>query len=115
MFLFSSAQIRTPVAWCGLAAVALTAVTSAVTARRLRSGALVRYEQAVADAQEYYAQRESALLGRLADQRATTVWLAEELLPAAGGAGGSLGPPHPRRRGGPRSAHPLAPRSPQLA
>ncbi|MCX4986487.1 sensor histidine kinase [Streptomyces sp. NBC_00572] len=42
-----------------------------------------RYERATADAQEYYAQREAALLGRLADQRATTVWLAEELLPAA--------------------------------
>ncbi|WP_338498184.1 ATP-binding protein [Streptomyces sp. SJL17-4] len=82
-FLFSSAQIRTPVAWCGLAAVALTAVTSAVTARRLRSGGVLRYERAIADAQEYYAQREAALLGRLADQRATTVWLAEELLPAA--------------------------------
>lgn len=35
------------------------------------------------EAQEYYAQREAALIGRLADQRATTVWLAEELLPAA--------------------------------
>ncbi|MBW5482235.1 sensor histidine kinase [Streptomyces bambusae] len=33
--------------------------------------------------QQYYAQREAALFGRLADQRATTVWLAEELLPAA--------------------------------
>ncbi|WP_406055593.1 sensor histidine kinase [Streptomyces sp. NBC_01077] len=68
---------------CGLAAVVLTAVTSAVTARRLRSGDVKRYERATADAQEYYAQREAALLGRLADQRATTVWLAEELLPAA--------------------------------
>lgn len=82
-FLFSPAQIRTPVALCGLAAVVLTAVTSAVTARRLRSGDVKRYERATADAQEYYAQREAALLGRLADQRATTVWLAEELLPAA--------------------------------
>ncbi|QES04609.1 ATP-binding protein [Streptomyces venezuelae] len=81
--LFSPAQIRTPLAWYALVAVVVTAFTSAVVARRLRSADASRYARASAEAQEYYAQREAALLGRLADQRATTVWLAEELLPAA--------------------------------
>ncbi|WP_435971569.1 sensor histidine kinase [Streptomyces sp. Qhu_M48] len=81
--LFLPAQIRTPLAWCGLAAVALTAVTSAAAVRRLRAADAARFARASAEAQEYYAQREAALLGRLADQRAATVWLAEELLPAA--------------------------------
>ncbi|MET9606698.1 sensor histidine kinase [Streptomyces sp. NPDC006512] len=81
--LLSPAQIWTTVAWCGLAAVVLTAVTSAETARRLQSAQAARHAQANAEAYEYHARREAALLGRLADQRATTVWLAEELLPAA--------------------------------
>ncbi|WP_309144192.1 ATP-binding protein [Streptomyces sp. BR123] len=77
------AQIRTPVAWCGLVAVILTAITSADTARRARSAEAARYARASAEVQQYHAQRETALLARLSDQRATTVWLAEELLPAA--------------------------------
>ncbi|MBT2403117.1 MULTISPECIES: ATP-binding protein [unclassified Streptomyces] len=81
--LFSPAHIRTPVAWCGLAAVVLTVITSAETARRLRSAEAARHAQASAEADEYHAQREAALTGRLADQRATAVWFAEELLPAA--------------------------------
>ncbi|MFD7965159.1 ATP-binding protein [Streptomyces zaomyceticus] len=81
--LFTPAQIRTPVAWCALVAVVLTTVTSAVTARWLRSADAARAARTRGEAQEYYAQREAALIGRLADQRATTVWLAEELLPAA--------------------------------
>ncbi|MER7466603.1 ATP-binding protein [Streptomyces sp. NPDC097981] len=81
--IFGPAQIRTPVAWCGLVAVVLTAVTSAETARRARAAEQARHAQVTADVQQYYAQREAALFGRLSDQRATTVWLAEELLPAA--------------------------------
>lgn len=81
--IFVHAQIRTPVAWCGLVAVVLTAITSAETARRARSAEEARYTRASADVRQYYAQREEALFGRLSDQRATTVWLAEELLPAA--------------------------------
>ncbi|WP_411077561.1 ATP-binding protein [Streptomyces sp. cmx-10-25] len=81
--LLSPAQIRTPVAWCGFAAVVLTVLTSAGTARRVRSAEAARHTWARAEAEKYYEQREAALLGRLADQRATTVWLAEELLPAA--------------------------------
>ncbi|MFI9121278.1 ATP-binding protein [Streptomyces bikiniensis] len=81
--LLCPAQIRTPVAWCGLAAVLLTALTSAGTARRLRAAEAARHTRAAAEAAKYYEQREAALLGRLADQRTTTVWLAEELLPAA--------------------------------
>ncbi|MFI2352392.1 ATP-binding protein [Streptomyces sp. NPDC019443] len=77
------AQIRPPVAWCGLVAVVLTAITSAETARRARSAEAARHAQATAGVQQYYTQREAALFGRLSDQRATTVWLAEELLPAA--------------------------------
>jgi signal transduction histidine kinase len=77
------AQIRLPVAWCGLVAVVLTAITSAETARRARSAEATRHAQATAGVQQYYTQREAALFGRLSDQRATTVWLAEELLPAA--------------------------------
>lgn len=81
--LLSPAQIRTPVAWCGLTAVLLTVLTSAGTARRLRAAEAARHKRAAVEAEKYYEQREAALLGRLADQRATTVWLAEELLPAA--------------------------------
>ncbi|MGA5421233.1 sensor histidine kinase [Streptomyces lavendulocolor] len=77
------AQIRTPVAWCGLVAVLLTAVTCAETGRRARSADAARHARARAEVQQYYAQRETALFARLSDQRATTVWLAEELLPAA--------------------------------
>ncbi|MET9433208.1 ATP-binding protein [Streptomyces sp. NPDC006551] len=81
--LFSPAQIRTPVAWCGLAAVVLTVITSVATARWTRSADAARRARASAEAQEDYARREAALMDRLSDQRATTVWLAEELLPAA--------------------------------
>ncbi|MEV4430168.1 sensor histidine kinase [Streptomyces sp. R-07] len=81
--LFSPEQIRTPVAWCGLAAVLLTVATSAAAARRTRAVEAARHTRARAEAAEHHAQREAALLGRLADQRATVVWLAEELLPAA--------------------------------
>ncbi|MFF0750965.1 sensor histidine kinase [Streptomyces sp. NPDC004267] len=81
--LFTPAQIRTPLAWSGLAAVALTTLTSAVTVHRLRSAEAVRRARAFTEAQEYHAGREAALLGRLADQRSTTVWMAESLLPAA--------------------------------
>ncbi|MDA5280190.1 sensor histidine kinase [Streptomyces sp. NPDC054904] len=81
--LLSPAHIWTTVAWCGVAAVLLTVITSAETVRRLRSAEVARRTQARAEAEAHYAQREAALLGRLADQRATTVWLAEELLPAA--------------------------------
>lgn len=81
--IFVPAQIRTPVAWCGLVAVVLTAITSAETARRARSAEQARHARMTADVQQHYAQREAALLARLSDQRATTVWLAEELLPAA--------------------------------
>ncbi|MER5207483.1 ATP-binding protein [Streptomyces sp. NPDC002825] len=79
----SSAQIRTPVAWCGLAAVLLTVATSAVAARRTRAAEAERHTRARVEAAEQHAQREAVLLGRLADQRATVLWLAEELLPAA--------------------------------
>ncbi|CAM5634110.1 ATPase [Streptomyces tanashiensis] len=81
--LVSPAQIRTPVAWCGLAAVLLTVATSASAARRTRAAEAERHTRARVEAAEQHAQREAALLGRLADQRATVVWLAEELLPAA--------------------------------
>ncbi|MFF8288746.1 sensor histidine kinase [Streptomyces sp. NPDC016309] len=81
--LLCPARIRTPVAWCCLGAVVLTAVTSAVTARRQRAAEAARHARASAWAEEYYARREAALHARLADQRATTVWLSEELLPAA--------------------------------
>ncbi|MEU7011086.1 ATP-binding protein [Streptomyces sp. NPDC046332] len=81
--IFVPAQIRTPVLWCGLVAVVLTALASAETARRARSAEDAWHARATADLQQYYAQREAALLGRLSDQRATTVWLAEQLLPAA--------------------------------
>ncbi|MFF6839485.1 ATP-binding protein [Streptomyces tanashiensis] len=81
--LVSPAQIRTPVAWCGLAAVLLTVATSAIAARRTRAAEAERHTRARVEAAAQHAQREAALLGRLADQRATVVWLAEELLPAA--------------------------------
>ncbi|MEW2634585.1 sensor histidine kinase [Streptomyces sp. NPDC048389] len=81
--IFVPAQTRTPVAWCGLAAVVLTVITSAETVRRTRAADAARYAQAVSEAQAYCAQREAALIARLSDQRATTVWMAEELLPAA--------------------------------
>ncbi|MFF4324533.1 sensor histidine kinase [Streptomyces sp. NPDC001568] len=81
--LLSPAHIWTTVAWCGVAAILLTVITSAETVRRLRSAETGRQAQARADADAHYGQREAALLGRLADQRATTVWLAEQLLPAA--------------------------------
>ncbi|MFD3530352.1 ATP-binding protein [Streptomyces sp. NPDC058664] len=80
---FCPADIRAPVAWCGFAAVVLTVVTSVGTARRLRVAEAARHTRASAEAEKYYEQREAALLARLDDQRAATVWLTEELLPAA--------------------------------
>ncbi|WP_245727760.1 sensor histidine kinase [Streptomyces vietnamensis] len=81
--LFSSAEIRTPVAWCGLAGVLLTVATSAIAARRTRAAEAQRHTRARVEAAEQHAQREAALLTRLDDQRTTVAWLAEELLPAA--------------------------------
>lgn len=81
--LICPAQIRTPLAWWGVAGVVLTLITSAESARRLRSAEAARHAQVSAQADEYHAQREAVLIGRLTDQRATAVWLAEELLPAA--------------------------------
>ncbi|KQX49817.1 MULTISPECIES: ATP-binding protein [unclassified Streptomyces] len=70
-------------AWYGLGAILLALAASAETARRLRTADEARTSRAGAEERAYYAQREAALLGRLADQQAATVWLAEELLPAA--------------------------------
>ncbi|MFF3603907.1 ATP-binding protein [Streptomyces sp. NPDC002463] len=53
-----------------------------MAARRTRAAEADRHTRAGAEAAERHAQREAELLGRLADQRATVVWLAEELLPA---------------------------------
>ncbi|MGW6568913.1 sensor histidine kinase [Streptomyces sp. NPDC054975] len=61
----------------------LTVITSAAAARGLLAAETARHARARAEADEYHAEREAALISRLADQRATTVWLAEELLPAA--------------------------------
>ncbi|MFH8836630.1 ATP-binding protein [Streptomyces sp. NPDC017868] len=79
----SSERIRTPIAWCGLAAVLLTAATSAVAARRTRAEEEDRHTRARTEAAEKHAEREAALLARLDDQRAAVAWLAEELLPVA--------------------------------
>ncbi|MFF1506451.1 ATP-binding protein [Streptomyces sp. NPDC058326] len=57
-------------------------ITSVATAHRLRAAEAVRHARVIAEAEKYHAQREAALLTRLEDQRAATVWLAEELLPA---------------------------------
>ncbi|MCZ0982452.1 ATP-binding protein [Streptomyces diastatochromogenes] len=81
--LVSSERIRTPVAWCGLVAVLLTAATSAVVARRTRAQEADRHTRARVEAAEGHAEREAALLARLDDQRAAVAWLAEELLPVA--------------------------------
>ncbi|WP_418960759.1 sensor histidine kinase [Streptomyces tritici] len=81
--MFFPAQIRTELAWYGVTAVVLTVVTSAVSARLLSAADADRHARARAEVQAYYAQREAALMGSLSDQRATAVWFAEELLPAA--------------------------------
>ncbi|MFE6224863.1 ATP-binding protein [Microtetraspora glauca] len=81
--LFAPAQIRTPVAWYGFAAVSLTVGSTALTVRLTRAAEAARHTRAVQAAQQAHAERETALLSRLADQRTTTVWMAEELLPAA--------------------------------
>ncbi|WP_406864659.1 sensor histidine kinase [Streptomyces sp. HUAS MG47] len=80
---FIPADIRPQISWYCAVVVVLTAITSALTARLLRSADTDRHARARAEAQAYHAQREAALMGALADQRATTVWFAEELLPAA--------------------------------
>ncbi|MET9346948.1 ATP-binding protein [Streptomyces termitum] len=81
--LFAPAQIRTPVAWYGFAAVSLTLGSAAVAVRLARTAEAARHVRGSAEARESHARREAALLGRLADQRTTAVWMAEELLPAA--------------------------------
>ncbi|MEU3399578.1 signal transduction histidine kinase [Streptomyces filamentosus] len=81
--LFAPAQIRTPVAWYGFAAVSLTVGSTALTARLARKAESARHVRTVQAAQQAHAEREAALLARLADQRTTTVWMAEKLLPAA--------------------------------
>ncbi|MEV5970441.1 ATP-binding protein [Streptomyces sp. NPDC051921] len=81
--IFSPSHIRAPIAWWGVTAVSLAAISSLVTARLSRSAEAARHARAAERAQDTHAQREAALLGRLADQRTTTVWLAESLLPAA--------------------------------
>ncbi|MFI8825703.1 ATP-binding protein [Streptomyces sp. NPDC053431] len=79
----SQAQIRMSLAWWGFLAVSLAALGSLVTVRLSRSAEAARHTQAAAQAHQAHAEREAALLGRLADQRTTTVWMAESLLPAA--------------------------------
>ncbi|MER7960075.1 hypothetical protein ABTY94_36030, partial [Streptomyces sp. NPDC096030] len=64
----SPAQIRTPVAWCGLVAVVLTVITSAGTSRLLLAAEAARHARARAEADESHAERVAALIGRLADQ-----------------------------------------------
>ncbi|MFE3072441.1 sensor histidine kinase [Streptomyces sp. NPDC059247] len=81
--LLAPADIRAPLAWYGSGALVLVLLTSLETARRLRAADAVRTARAEAEARERFAQREAALLDRLADQRTSTVWLAEKLLPAA--------------------------------
>ncbi|MEU3607568.1 sensor histidine kinase [Streptomyces sp. NPDC035033] len=81
--LFAPAEIRTPVAWYGFAAVSLTVGSTALTVRLARAAEAARHTRAVQAARQAAAEREAALLARLADQRTTTVWMAEELLPAA--------------------------------
>ncbi|NJQ02666.1 sensor histidine kinase [Streptomyces zingiberis] len=72
--LASPATARTPVAWCGAAAVAAVAVTAAAAVRRApRTGEAVRRS----------AEREAALCRRLAEQETETARLAADLLPAA--------------------------------
>ncbi|MGP4001472.1 ATP-binding protein [Streptomyces sp. 8N706] len=63
--------------------VTLTALASAEAARRVRSAEMARQQRTAAEFEQYYARREGVLTGRLSDQRATTVWLAEEFLPVA--------------------------------
>ncbi|WP_187645439.1 ATP-binding protein [Streptomyces sp. TRM49041] len=77
------AQIRPTIALSGLVAVVLAAIASAEAARRARAAEAARHTRATAGVHQYYTQREAALFQRLADQQTTTVWLAEELLPAA--------------------------------
>ncbi|WP_282694530.1 ATP-binding protein [Streptomyces sp. CC208A] len=81
--LFAPAEIRTPVAWYGFAAVSLTVGSAALTVRLAGKAEASRHARAMQAARQAHAERETALLSRLADQRTTTVWMAEELLPAA--------------------------------
>ncbi|MFE9044911.1 sensor histidine kinase [Streptomyces sp. NPDC012421] len=81
--LFAPAQIRTPVAWYGFAAVSLTVGSTILTVRLARAAGEARHLRVMHAAQQAHAERETALLGRLADQTTTTIWMAEQLLPAA--------------------------------
>ncbi|MEU2508247.1 ATP-binding protein [Streptomyces sp. NPDC007863] len=81
--LFAPAQIRTPVAWYGFAAVSLTLGSTALTVRLARAAEEARHTGALRAARQAHAETEAALLARLADQRTATVWMADELLPAA--------------------------------
>jgi signal transduction histidine kinase len=74
--LLVSPELRWAVAWSGAVSVALSAVATAVAVRRARSAA-------AAGMRQQFEGREAVLQGQLADQRGITVWLAEELLPAA--------------------------------
>lgn len=69
-----TAAARVPVAWCGLVATAAVTVVAAEAARRGRTTAAMRQRQ---------VELETEFERRLTQQRAQTVWLAEELLPAA--------------------------------
>lgn len=69
-------DLRAALAGCGAASVALSAAASAVAVRRARTAVAGRLRQ-------QFHSREAELLGQLADQRDTAVWLADELLPAA--------------------------------
>ncbi|MFF9343269.1 MULTISPECIES: sensor histidine kinase [unclassified Streptomyces] len=81
--LFAPAQIRTPVAWYGFAAVSLTVGSAALTVRLARAAEETRHTGALRAARRAHAESEAAMLARLADQRTSTVWMAEQLLPAA--------------------------------
>ncbi|MBD0710449.1 MULTISPECIES: sensor histidine kinase [unclassified Streptomyces] len=81
--LLAPADIRPPLTWYGSGGVGLTLLTSLGLARWFRSSDAARTARIEADARERSAQREAALLGRLADQQTSVTWLAEKLLPAA--------------------------------
>lgn len=77
------AHLRWPVAWCGIVSVAVTLATSAMSVRGARLAEDSRRRREDDTLRQRFAARERELTGGLSDQRATTIWLAEELLPAA--------------------------------
>ncbi|MFD4370407.1 sensor histidine kinase [Streptomyces sp. NPDC058486] len=81
--LFAPAQIRTPVAWYGFAAVSLTLGSTVLTLRLARKADEARHKAALQAARQATAEREAALLARMADQRTTIQWMADELIPQA--------------------------------